>query len=90
MNCRNLNLPISNEHGLNVAQLAEFCEWVSSHKREGLSHQQEAWAVAESIDNCFDVPTTKALACAMGTFQMVTKIVPEKYLYPDFYSNNHF
>lgn len=70
MNRRNLNLPISNDHGLTSAQIAELCEWVSVHPFKGdVTHQQEAWAVAESIDNCFDVRTTEALECAKATFE---------------------
>mgnify|MGYP003117766095 CR=1 FL=1 len=76
MKSRNLNLPISNDHGLTAAQTAEFCAWVAAHPdihpdKGTLSHKQEAWAVAECIDNCFDVPTEEALACAMSTFSSV-------------------
>ena len=72
MKSRNLNLPASNDHGLTAAQTAEFCAWVATHPdKKTLSHKQEAWAVAECIDNCFDVPTEEALACAMSTFSSV-------------------
>ena len=70
MTRRNLNLPISNDHGLTAAQIAEFCAWVAGHPFKGdMTHQEEAWAIAESIDNCFDVRTTEALECAMATFE---------------------
>ena len=72
MKSRNFNLPASNDHGLTTVQTAAFCAWVAVHPdKKTLSHRQEAWAVAECIDNCFDVPTEEAPDCAMSTFSSV-------------------
>ena len=70
MTRRNLNLPISAAHGLNATQLSDFAGWVAGHPFKGsLSPQQERWLIAESIDNCADVPTPDAPDCARATFE---------------------
>ncbi len=68
---RNFNLPLSQGHGLSVSQMREFMEWVDTSSWP--SNLDTRWAVIESIDNCFDVPTEDALDCAVATMASIVE-----------------